>query len=143
RLGEAFDHALAALPPQIRTLTARDLADIGGGEGLARLFVARMPDYQANLLAQRFLDQGEIETYIRHNVRTLRAVYPPSQLLRMVVRYLFELQYLRFSAVEDRSTFFIRSTWFDADVLATGVLDGPRFSELARAGAAVCGCYAV
>jgi hypothetical protein len=142
-LVEAFEHMLAALPSPVRTLTARDLADIGGAEGLARLFVARMPDYQANLLAQRFLDRGEIETYIRHNVRTLRSTYPPSQLLRMLVRYLFELQYLRFSAVEDRRTFFIRSTWFDADVLATGVLDGARFSELARAGAAVCGGYAV
>ena len=43
----------------------------------------------------------------------------------------------------DPRTFLVRSTWFDADFFATGVLDEPRFAELAAAGAAICACYAV
>jgi len=38
----------------------------------------------------------------------------------MVVRYLYEAQYLRFSAVADRRTFLLRSTWLAADVLGRG-----------------------
>ena len=147
RLAEVIEHLIATLPSAIRSMTTGDLADVGAGgspaAALARLFLARMSDYQCNLLAQRFLDRGEIETYIRHNIRTLRFTYAPAQLLRMLIRYVFEIQYLRFSAVAERSTFFVRSTWFDTDFLASGVLDGPRFSELVRAGSALCDSYAV
>jgi hypothetical protein len=146
-LAEILERVIAAAPAVIRTLTMRDLAEVGGGESpaqaLAHLFLARMPDYQANLLAQRFLDRGEIETYTRHNIRTLRFTYPPPQLFRMLIRYLFEMQYLGFSEVAERDRFFVRSTWFDADFFATGVLDVPAFSALARAAAAICACYAV
>jgi hypothetical protein len=148
RLADQLADTIAALPPALRTLTAPDLATLGGGdaaaaEALAALFCARMPDYQANLLAQRFLDLAEIETYVRHNVRTLRSEYPPTQLLRMLIRYLFERQYLRFSAVADPDTFFVRSTWVDADYFATGVLDGARWRALVACGAELCTSYAV
>jgi hypothetical protein len=102
-----------------------------------------MPDYQANLLAQRFLDRVEIETYVRHNIRTLRFGYAPAQLLRMLIRYLFELCYLRFSAVDDPRAFLVRSTWFDADFFATDVLDADRFAALADAAAAICDCWTI
>lgn len=145
-LAASLAHVIASLPPAIRDLTGPDLAALDAAspaDALARLFLARMPDYQANLLAQRFLDREEIETYIRHNVRTLRFAYAPSQLFRMLIRYLFELQYLGFSEVADRSTFFVRSTWFDADFFATGVLDADRFAELAERAGALCACFAV
>jgi hypothetical protein len=147
RLVEALDRVIASTPTAFRTMTGRELADLGVGStparGLARLFVARMSDYQANLLAQRFLDRSEIETYVRHNIRTLRFDYAPSQLFRMLIRYLFEFQYLRFSGVAKAQRFFVGSTWFDADFIATGILDGVSFSELVEAGAAICKCYAV
>ncbi len=143
RLAEELDRVIAALPTPMRTMTAQDVAAAGGGAGLARLFLARIADYQANLLAQRFLDRHEIETYIRHNIRTLRFAYPPPQLFRMLVRYLFELQYLGFSAVRDRRTFLVSSTWFDADFLATGVLDVEKLGALADAAAAICASYEV
>jgi len=146
RLAAALADVIAALPPAIRTLTGPDLAALDAASpaaALARLFLARMPDYQANLLAQRFLDREEIETYIRHNVRTLRFTYAPSQLFRMLIRYLFELQYLGFSEVADPRSFFVRSTWFDADFFATGVLDAARFDELAERAGALCACFAV
>ncbi len=147
RFGETLAEVIASMSPAIRALTAADLADVGAGStaaaGLARIFLARMSDYQANLLAQRYLDRDEIETYIRHNIRTLRFIHGPQQLFRMLIRYLFELQYLGFSAVSDPKTFLVRSTWFDADFFATGVLDPKRFVVLAERAAALCACYAV
>ena len=50
---------------------------------------------------------------------------------------------LGFSAVADRTSFFVRSTWFDADFVATGVLDPERFAELAACAQALCACFAV
>lgn len=146
RLAASLARVIATLPLAIRSLTAPDLAaldPVAPADALARLFLARVPDYQANLLAQRFLDRAEIETYIRHNVRTLRFAYAPPQLFRMLIRYLFELQYLGFSEVEDRTAFFVRSTWFDADFFATGILDPARFDELAECAAALCESFAV
>jgi hypothetical protein len=146
RLAASLADVIASLPPAIRNLTGPDLAALDAAspeDALARLFLARMSDYQANLLAQRFLDRGEIETYVRHNVRTLRFAYAPSQLFRMLIRYLFEFQYLGFSAVADRTSFFVRSTWFDADFFATGVLDAARFEQLAERAGALCACFAV
>jgi hypothetical protein len=61
----------------------------------------------------------------------------------MLIRYLFELQYLGFSLVSDPKTFLVRSTWFDADFFATGMLDPRRFVELAEHAAALCTCWAV
>jgi hypothetical protein len=53
-----------------------------------------MPDYRANLVARELLTQAERETYVRHNIRSLRDEYPPPLLWRMLIRYLFEYQYL-------------------------------------------------
>lgn len=148
-LAAQLDAVIAAAPERIRRATAEDLGILLGGTAatagaaLSRLLLLRMPDFQANLLAARYLDEAERETYVRQNVRTLRAEYPPARLWRMLVRYLYELQYLRFSAVGDRRTFFLRSTWFDADFIDSGVLDEATFDALAKAVAAICDCYAV
>jgi len=152
RVGELaarLETLIAAAPESIRRLTAGDLASLAAdagtpaGAALAGGLVRRLPDYQANRLAVRWLDEAERETYVRQNVRTLRAEFPPAGLWRMLVRYLYELQYLRFSAVADPRTFFLRSTWFDADVLDRGVLDTADFDALSAAVAAICDAYAV
>jgi len=148
-LAAQLDAVVAAAPPTVCSATADDLAALASGAApspgaaLAAVLVRRMPDFQSNLLAVRYLDEAERETYVRQNVRALRAEYPPSHLWRLLMRYLFELQYLGFSAVRDRRTFFVHSTWFDADFLATGVLDAARLDALADAVAAICDCYAV
>lgn len=146
-LAGKLDEAIAAAPPAIRTRTAADLRtldeDNTPGAALARVLLKRMPDYQANLLACRFLDLSERETYIRHNIRTLRALYTPAQLWRMLVRYLSEYQYLTFSAVADTVGFFVRSTGFDADFFASDVLDPTRFAALTAAVRRICETYEV
>ena len=146
-LAAELDAVIAAAPTPIHARTAADLAALGTrespGAALARILLTRMPDYQANLLACRFLDLSERETYIRHNIRTLRGQYAPAQLWRMLVRYLSEYQYLALSAVTDPAEFFLRSTWFDADFFATGVLDAVRFAALATTVQRICATHQV
>ncbi len=142
-LTAALTDAIAAASPAVRAATAEDLRTLGSPAALTEILLARMPDYQANLVARRFLDDDELEVYVRHNVRALRHEYSPGRLWRMLVRYLYEYQYLAFSRVPDRRTYFVASTWFDRDFLESGALDGARFDDLTAVVAAICDCYAV
>ena len=145
-LAGALDAAIAAAPAAVRRATAADLlalaADGCAGTTLARLTVTRMPDYRANLVARELLTQAERETYVRHNIRSLRAEYPPPLLWRMLIRYLFEYQYLGpalgMTRVADPRDYFLYSTWFADDFLATGVIDEARFETLAAAVGRLC-----
>jgi hypothetical protein len=146
-LAAQLDATIAAAPERVRAATAADLAALAAqgsaGVGLARVVLSRMPDFQCNLLAQRFVSEPERETYVRQNVRTLRPEYPAAKRWRMLVRYLYELQYLRFSAVAEPRTYLLRSTWADADLIDNGLVDDARFDALAAAVSAICDGYAV
>jgi hypothetical protein len=111
------------------------------------VLVTRLPDYRANLIARHLLTPAERETYVRHNVRTLRHEYAPGQRWRLLLRYLFEYQYLLpalgMSAVPDPREFFVTSTWFDQDFVATSILDPAGFAALATAVGRLCTAYAV
>jgi hypothetical protein len=144
----ALDATIAAAPASLRARTRDDLRELaaGGSAGaaLTRILLTRMPDYRANLVARRFMTEVERETYVRHNVRTLRPEYPPAELWRMLVRYLYEYQYLGpglgSRAVGDPRTWLARSTWFDDDFFASGALDERGFDTLAGAVARLCAC---
>jgi len=150
-LAGALDAVIAAAPTAIRRVTEEDLlalaADGCAGAALARLTLTRMPDYRANLVARHFLGDTERETYVRHNIRSLRAEYPPPLLWRMLIRYLFEYQYLGsglgMTRVADPRAYFLHSTFFADDFLATGALDEERFDALAAAVARLCACHEV
>jgi hypothetical protein len=148
RLAELLETTVRGAPERIRRQTKEDIDALGPnaaakGDALARVLLARMPDYQANLLASRFWNLLERETYVRQNIRTLRAEYSPAQIWRMLVRYLYEYQYLRFSAVENHREYFLRSTWFDADFFTTGIIDEEQFDRLVSSAADICAGYAV
>jgi hypothetical protein len=150
-LAAELDAAIACAPRAVRDVTSADRAalapDGNTGAALTRILVSRLPDYRANLLARRFMTRAERETYVRHNVRTLRREYQPAWLWRMLVRYLYEYQYLRpalgLTAIGDARGYFVDSTWFGADFFATGILEEQRFDALADTVARLCGCYAV
>jgi hypothetical protein len=65
----------------------------------------------------------------------------------MLVRYLFEYQYLgahlALTHVTDARTFLWQSTWFADDFVAGGVLDGARFDALSEGVGALCRAHAV
>ncbi len=148
---EAIEDTIAEAPHTLRAAAAKDLlalaAERAPGEALTELLLKRMPDYRANLVARRFMSTSEAETYVRHNIRTLRPDYPARQLWRMLIRYLYEFQYLGpalgLTAIPDPYAYFVHSTSFYQDFLASGVLDEKRFAELSEAVARICSCYEV
>jgi hypothetical protein len=152
-LAAALDATIAAAPSPVRRAAAVDVAalaeaaDGSAGRALVRILVSRMPDYRANLIAWRFMRPMERETYLRQNVRTLRLDYDASRFWRMLVRYLYEYQYLgaRLGSptITDPRAFFIESTWLDEDVLRAGVVDDAGFDTLAAAVAELCASYAI
>jgi hypothetical protein len=151
-LAAALDATIGAAPAAVRARTGADVARLAEGGGsagrtLVRIALTRLPDYRANLVARRFLDEHERETYVRHNIRTLRPEYPPPELWRMLVRYLYEYQYLgphlRLVRVADARAFLWQSTWFVDDFVATGVLDAARFDALAERVATLCRAHDV
>jgi hypothetical protein len=142
-----LDEVLARAPRPLRDRTAADLRvlsrDHGAGRGLAEIFASRLPDYQSNLLAFRFLDLREREAYVRQNIRPLGREYPPAQLWRQLVRALYEYQYLGFSALPDARTYFLEHTWFARDFFACNALREDDFDDLAAAAHALCAAHAI
>ena len=156
---EAFDATLHAAPSFAITVAQDDLKDLlrknppaealdwGGemidvpgatlGAALLRMLIPRFVDYKANLLASHMQSTDERETYVRQNIRTLRGEYGRGQIWKMLARYLYELQYLRFSDIIDRKRFFSTSTWFEADFLTPGVLSHESFDRIDQAFGAV------
>ncbi len=151
-LAVELDAAIAAAPAAVRRMTAADLAalarpGVSAGVALAQLTTTRMPDWRANLVARAFMTTAERETYVRHNVRTLRGEYAAPHFWRMLIRYLFEYQYvspaLGLTAIADPRDAFLATTGVADDVLASGVLDGACFDTLAAAVGRLCACHAV
>jgi hypothetical protein len=150
-LADLLDAVVAEAPAAVRRQTAADTTELARerplGRALVRVLVSRFPDYRANLVARHLLTGVERETYVRQNVRTLRYEYAPGSLWRLLVRYLFEFQYLQpalgMTAVPDPFPFFVGSTGIDRDFFTTGVLDETRFHQLATAVGRLCTSYAV
>ena len=80
---------------------------------------------------------------MRHNIRTLRGEYASERVWRMLLRYLFEFQYLRFSRIADPRGFFFHSTSFHHDFIAAGLCDEPTFDGLTHSVRTLCDTYAV
>ena len=147
----AMEGAIAASPAAVRSRTADDLAALAEGRpigvALGRLLVTRMPDYRANVVARALMADVEAETYVRHNVRGLGAEYGPAQAWRLLLRYLFEYQYLRptlgFTRIVDPRTYLVTSTGMLDELFVTGVVDDARFDDLAAIVGRLCASYAI
>ena len=134
-----------------RARAAADLAALADGRpagvALGRLLVTRLPDWRANLVARALVTDDEAETYVRHNVRGLGAQYPPEQVWRLLVRYLFEYQYLGATLglvrIADPQAYFVASTGIADELFGPGVLDEARFDDLAGIVARLCAAHAI
>jgi hypothetical protein len=150
-LASMLDDTIARAPAAVRTRTAADLAALAEGRpagvALGRLLVTRMPDWRANLVARALMTDDEAETYVRHNVRGLGAQYSPEQVWRLLVRYLFEYQYLGAALglvrIADPQAYFFASTGIADELFAAGVLDEARFDDLAAIVARLCAAHAI
>jgi len=147
RFAALLEESIARAPRALRERCAPDLRVLGRdgspGAALADVFASRLPDYQSNLLGFRFLGRDEREAYVRQNIRPLAREYQPSQLWRLLVRALYELQYLGFSEIPDPRRYFLQSTWFERDFFACGALDEQRFEALAAAAHAICAAHTI
>jgi hypothetical protein len=134
-------------PAAVQRQTAADRAELARerpvGEALVRILVSRLPDYRANLLSQHYLSEAERETYVRHNIRTLRGEYPRARLWRRLLRYVFEYQYLRFSHLPEPRAYFLHTTSFQHDFVDAGLCDLDTFEAVTAAVSALCDAYAV
>jgi len=146
-LAEPLEEIIRELPKPVRQIAAADLARLAregsAGQHLVDIFESRLPDFQANILAARYQSDAEREAYVRQNIRPLRKEYPASDVLRMLVRYVYELQYLGFSGIEDPRTYFYEMTWFEADFFDTGILDEDRLDALSDAARALCRAHEI
>ncbi len=145
-LARMLDDCIAASTALVREQTAADLAMLSRtapspGAALARLALARLPDWCANRVARGLMNDVEAEVYARHNVRAIRHEYPSGAGWRLLVRYLYESlflgQALGFAAVPDPVGYVWASTDLAAE-LAPGFIDRERFATLRAALEACC-----
>ncbi|HEX6883877.1 MAG TPA: hypothetical protein VF530_10895 [Planctomycetota bacterium] len=147
-LAGLLDAIVAASPPGLRALAAGELARLAQAHGspgraLVAQCLGRMSDWQANLLAQRYLAPPERETYVRNNVRPLLLELGPAQLFQALARHAFEFQYLCFDPARDARAYFLACTWFPEQFLARGVLDEARLDALLDLVGRLCRCHEV
>lgn len=151
RLADAFGEVLGRMPTELRAQEAADLARIARGrpEGpaLAELLATRLPDYRANLFARRLASDLEAETYVQENVRCLRAEHPPGRRVRLLVRYVYEAQYLSahlgMTHVPDPLDHLLALTGLEADLLGPGLLTLEDLCTLLERTAELCGSFEV
>ncbi|MBI3785713.1 MAG: hypothetical protein HY270_20160 [Deltaproteobacteria bacterium] len=147
-LTERFEQIVRDAPPAARGLASNELQRLAArhgsyGRGLAAIPLTRMPDYQANLLARRYLSRNEMETYVRNNIYCLSVNASPAALFQRLARYAYEYQYLLLSAVADARRFFLSSTWFEAEYVGSGILRAGDLDSLLRSVGGLCAVHGV
>jgi hypothetical protein len=148
QLAAVFEQIHRDAPAAVRAYTAREIERLSTGahslgHALARVALARFPDYQANLLARQFISVEERETYMRNNVYSLVLEYPSTALFQRLARSVYEYQYLRFSALQDPLAYFLNSTWFGEEYLVRRILTERQLGELLDTMGKICACYTI
>ncbi len=138
-----LDRIVACAPDEHRQ-TAESEVELLRREGyrLGDMPLQRVGDYQANLLARAFLSVGEMESYIRANVRPLLDEENVGPYLRLA-RHAYEYQYLSLSRMEDPFGYFLGCTWFAEDLIEPGIVGEDEARELFDAVGRLFGCYEV
>lgn len=142
-LVEIFDEIVASAPGDQRAIADREV-ELLGREGLrlGDMPLQRVGDYQANVLARAFLSIGEMEAYIRANVRPLVDDKEIGPYLRLA-RHAYEYQYLLLSGIDDPFRYLVSSTWFAEEYFETGIVSEAKARELFGAVTALFDCYEV
>lgn len=142
-LVEIFDQIVASAPHDLRRIADREIELLRlEGYRLGDMPLDRVADYQANILAHAFLSVGEMEAYIRTNVRPLIDEKEVGPYLGLA-RHAYEYQYLLLSGIEDPFGYFVSSTWFAEQFFETGIVDEAGARELLDAVTALFGFYEI
>jgi hypothetical protein len=140
---------LNATQPAVRQLAEHEAAhsgmahysDAAFAERLVSQLFERMPDFLANLVAARFATPAQMEAYVRNNVRSLAG--EPIGPYTCLMRHAYAYQYLRFSAIEDRLSYFMQVTGFRAEFIEAGIVTESGLGCLLDAVARICDSYAI
>jgi hypothetical protein len=140
----------ANAPAHVRAGTAMEIEQLKAtsktgspGRLLVKMMLVRSEDFQANLLAKRFLRTAEMETYIRNNVYSLVTESDTTGVYSRMLRYAYQYQYLRLSRIEDPMGYFVKSTWFAEHYYRPGVLTEGQFQQVVNLVGGICDCYAI
>jgi hypothetical protein len=143
---ELIDRLIAEASPTLQKVAAEEAKLLGGtaspGEALFATLMGRMDDFQANVLARRFLAPEEMETYARANVITLAQQAGVGPWLKLV-RHAYEFQYLRLGMLEEPFVYFTERVWFSQHFVQAGIVSAEGAHDLFEAVSRVCDCYAV
>lgn len=149
-LAALIDALHADAPAHIRAGTAAEIEQLKAtsktgspGRLLVKMMMVRSEDFQANLLAKRYLRTAEMETYIRNNVYSLVTESDTTGVYARMLRYAYQFQYLRLSRIEDPMSFFVKSTWFAEHYYRPGVVTEEQFQQVVNLVGAICDCYAI
>lgn len=88
------------------------------------------------------MSTAERETYVRQNVRPLHREYGSAQAWRLLVRLLYEGQYLRFSEMNEPAE-YLREAVLRHDVLDARLVEQACWERLYEAAGALCEAHAV
>jgi len=140
----------ANAPAHVRSATAVEFEQLKAtsktgspGRLLVKMMLVRSEDFQANLLAKRYLRTAEMETYIRNNVYSLVTERETTGVYARMLRYAYQFQYLRLSRIENPMEFFLRSSWFAENYYGPGVLSEEQFQQVINLVGGICDCYAI
>ncbi len=148
RLAALFDELLAGAPPAVRDLTRPETVRLerkygSMGQGLLAAMLRRIEDYMANLVASRFLDADEMDTYVRNNVASRVGQYRPGEVYMQLIRMAYEYQYLGLSRITRARRWYYASTWIEPLFFDAGVVTREQFETIVETVAGICSCYAV
>ena len=135
-------------PEAVRERAAEEVAEMRGkhgsfGQALLKRMNIRIEDYEANLLARRFLHPDEMDTYVRNNVAWQAPEQGAGAIYHQLTRHAYEVQYLGLSRIPDPLDWLLKSTWFEERFLRTGVVTREHFEKLVAQIGAICACYEI
>jgi hypothetical protein len=138
---QIIDQAPAAAIAGLKQEFAARPAGQTVAEALALAPLQRIGDYLANLIAAELLPVAAMEAYVRANVRSLLG--QPGCAVRRLARYIYEFQYLSFSAMAQPHDYFYASTWFREEYINTRICTPDQAQHLFALMARICACYRI
>jgi hypothetical protein len=143
-LERRYARIVGAIPSRLDDEVREELTALGASPGapgpaLARFTLERIGDYASNLFFRRYLEDDELQAYVRTNLRhhLTEGIGPLGQLTRHVV----EFQYLGLASFEDPFAYFVETTYFGHYFLATGVFAEADVRALFDAASRLCACF--
>lgn len=143
-LGTTFARVVAAFPERLRTVVDEELQSIMPNrdeppKALARLTLARVGDYLANLMSSRLIPNEEMQAYVRTNVT--HHLDEQLGLVSELARYAYEIHYLDLAGLP--RSYFYGTSRFPDHFIDTGIVSAEDAEALFDAAGRVLACYAI